>query len=206
MSEVQIETEEGASAFNTLMQVCPDLVCGVNTDYNIVLTGRLIIQGDIGSKGWEILGEAMQLRPGILRHIEVPKSTLDGLIPHEGRKDILRKIWDNMGWEGWSGEWLVVDPSQSRCFTTWYVKRQDEEEGWQTLEEILDASEEDIFGKTLEGEELVKRLMGGGDNDEEEDAIEEEDETEEEDNIEVKDGNDEEDSNDKEDGDEEEDK
>ena len=104
---------------------------------------------------------------------------------------------------------MVVDPSESRCFVTWYVKRQDEEEGWKRLEEILDASEEDIFGKALEGEELVKRLMGGGDDDEEEDANEEEVEIEEEDDIEVEDGNDEEDSideedsNDEEDGDEE---
>ena len=122
---VRIQTEEGALALKTLMQVCPNF-----TEY-------LWIEADIGRMGWEILAEAMQLQPGVVNNLETPK-----IILGEATLESVRAIWDAMGMHG---EWTVADPTHSRQYIGHVLQKEKGEEDWKRLKEYFEMSDEEFL-------------------------------------------------------------
>ena len=154
---VKIQTEKSALALKTLMRVCPDF-----TEY-------LYVVAEIGTVGWEILAEAMQLQPGVVNNLDTPKILLG-----EATQESLRAIWDAMGM---GGEWVVGDPSHSRQYMGHCLQKETGEDDWKRLTEYIEMSDEEFLA-TL-GEMRVETEEDEEDDDErdledEEDSLEDE--------------------------------
>ena len=87
---IKLQTEKSAEAFKTFINICPNF------------TENLFLEGQIGGRGWEILAEAMQLQPGVVKNIDTPKNLFG-----EASKKTLRAIWEAMGP---NEEWTIGDP------------------------------------------------------------------------------------------------
>merc|ERR1712212_1389504 len=139
------------------MRVCPDF-----TEY-------LYVVAEIGTVGWEILAEAMQLQPGVVNNLDTPK-----IILGEVRQESLRAIWDAMGM---GGEWVVGDPSHSRQYMGHCLQKETGEEDWQRLTEYIEMSDEEFLatlGEMRVETEEDEEDDGERDLEDEEDSLEDE--------------------------------
>ena len=128
VSSVIIQTKKSAEAFNAvLLQVCKGISERLNLD----------ICGEIGREGWKVLAEALQLRPNMyVWYIRTFKCVLDA-----GRREDTRDCWEAIGP---SATWFVSDEDEEgyEC-----LDREDGEEGWRRLVEIMDMTEDDGLTK-----------------------------------------------------------
>ena len=122
---VRIQTEKGALALKTLMQICPNF-----TEY-------LWVEGKIGTVGWQLLAEALQLQAGVVNNIETPKIVLG-----EATRESVRAIWEALGM---GGEWTIGDPSHSRQYMGHILQKEKGEEDWMRLMEYFEMSDEEFL-------------------------------------------------------------
>lgn len=130
---VQIETEKGARAFQTLM----------SGQVEQGDTFRLRVKGSLGDEGWEAVAKAIQLQPGLVRYISTSKACLA-----EGKKDDIKIIWDTVGLVG-----FVLHQSTSDVAVGWDYDVTKPDDDWDRLEQILDMSEAEFVATIKEVED-----------------------------------------------------
>ena len=163
VSSVIIQTKKSAEAFNAvLLQVCKGISERLNLD----------ICGEIGREGWKALAEALQLRPNMyVWYIRTFKCVLDA-----GRREDTRDCWEAIGP---SATWFVSDEDEEgyEC-----LDREDGEEGWRRLVEIMDMTEDDWIDQVVGNVDEDGYYIGEDmfDEEEEDEDAEERDEEEEE--------------------------
>ena len=122
--EFEVKCRESVTSFKNLMQLRPVLTQPI----------ELEVLGSIGREGWEALAEALRFQPNVVRRVTVESTAL-----REGTNKGLRDIWDSLEPTGfvqvlyrvwWCGGRLVEDR----------VDKQNGEDAWVELEEILDVA------------------------------------------------------------------
>ena len=143
--EFEVKSKESVNSFKSLMQLRPELSPPMDLE----------VWESIGTEGWETLAEALKFQPNVVRRLSVESAALK-----EGTKKDLRNIWDALEQIGfvevlckvWDYGGYLGMVERDR------VDKQNGEEAWMELEEILndinhdDEEEEDSYDSEEEEE------------------------------------------------------
>ena len=119
---IKIESEKGAQAIYNLMSSQVEPVIGVQ------------VMGSIGEGGWEALGKATQLQPGVVGRIMTSKASLA-----EARKEDVKKVWEAVSPEGLWG-FDIFSSEKVHRGPRYMVSVEKPGDDWGRLEQILDMS------------------------------------------------------------------
>ena len=116
--EFELKNTNIVKSFKNLMQLRPALTHPI----------ELEVLGSIGREGWEILEEALRIQP-----FQVRRLTVDATALSEGRNKVLHDIWDALEPAGFVYVLYCGGAIYER------VEKQNGEEGWMELQEIINA-------------------------------------------------------------------
>ena len=133
--------------------------------------------GSIGRGGWEALGNATQLQPGVVSRIVTTKPSLA-----EARKEDVKTIWEALSpAEGsWGFDIYKTAEGHRGIVRSGLLCVEKSVDDWRRLEQILSMSETDFANEIEEGEGSVYSLEESEDESETESEDESENESEDE--------------------------
>ena len=121
---VEIDSEKGAQAFFNLMSSQVESEIGVK------------VMGSIGRGGWEALGNATQLHPGVVGRIVTTKASLA-----EARKEDIKKVWEALSPEGsWGFDIYQTAEVRKGIVRSGMLCVEKPVDDWRRLEQILSMS------------------------------------------------------------------
>ena len=126
LAGMDITNKRSAKAFYILMRARPQFVQPLRS---------VEVSGSIGVKGWEFLARALQTHPDVVEQITTTKRGLG-----EGMRADLKKIWDAVGLDGFCVELCCYTKTVWQDVRKWPDGAED---GWKTVEKILEMTEEE---------------------------------------------------------------
>ena len=138
--DFKISSMLDAENFKAVMQACP---------METVFLGSLEVDKNIGTKGWELVAEGVQLHPEVVGVVETSKEALDG-----GRKEDVRVIWDAIRP---SGFWSMIHYTEpgGPCEN---MRKDDGDAAWERLEHVVDVTIEEWRAENKEWLQCLKEM------------------------------------------------
>ena len=136
LRDVSCESLNFAKLFLNLLQSVGKVgvLCGLMPK-GMFLTSKLTVLGDVGREGWQVLGDALSLHPGVFNNVSTSKEVILC-----AQKEDLQKI--HLALRGTRKNWSVIE--EGRCilhgnrssFGETATKKENNKE-WELLEEFL---------------------------------------------------------------------